>query len=1106
MKRKEVVFLLICLLFSYARLCFPYPSFTEKGLIGYWGFNEEKGKYVKDSSCLGNVGEVIGAKRVKGIIGNALNFNGKTNYVRIPYSTFLSPKEQLTISCWFYLIDKKEGVFVSNRESGGYALEIMKGGNIRFMVSIDNKYKEVKFYSGDIILRKWYYLVATYDGNNISVYLDGELKRKKEVGKGKITYAFHNPLIIGAEASKEGVQVQEEGFFKGIIDEVAIYNRALKKEEIKKIYSTYLKGNIVKGEEMPNLLPKSAKIKVRPDGTGVYKYEDNFSSDKYLKDVYRIITKPTQPSPLYKSKTSIGLYSPTRHRDEVFLLYRFKSPYPMRNIILTVDKITRRKLLAGHMTISKSLDGQDYIEIYPDTPSYYDEKRKYFRQDNLKINISETKDYQNIKELFILIHMWESSGVVMKNTPVTIERLGITAELIIPEEVSSLFSSIVNLRDEAQKINFSTQWLFSQNEVNKELKKKAQEIYKKSCSLYQNVGNYIYSPTKNKIENLERSLIQCKKEMQILSSKIKKPDYCIGIENTLTKVFKERTLFEGKIENNVSISMARNEYQGFQVVVIPLKKKLKNVRVEFSPLINKKENAKIERKYISWNKVGYVYIREARCRTERLGWWPDPLLPSDIFDVEENEIQPLWFTIYAPPYIPAGEYEGKIKISPENSFESEVKVKVNIWNFNLPEEFHFPVCIWSTPQDIAQFFFLKKPLPFEIYKKYLDLVANHRVSPGYMGGVAVTHDASRECKIYLESDGSYTFDYSKMDKILHFILDEKHCNSFVALAGSRPTSLQKVWKCPVIERTTGKKKAIEFKVLSKEYMDFHARWIKDYANHLRQKGWLRKAHFHIFDDAPAAGQTAEVIKKYYGMIKKVAPEIPRQTNVSGLPYGFFEKLIGYIDIWGPLPHKYVETIDFYKERKKEGDKVWWYVCGCRSPEPPLPNFVICQKAIETYMLFPLCWKYQIDGFFYWGFDNWIQSRGLSRERLKKDISERWPNAPWVVTSTPGDGYLIYPGPKVDHPLSSVRLEVIRDGIEDLEYLYLLKEKIQKLRKKGLKEKYKDLIEDAEKLLKIDEIAKDLHNFTRQPRKIYKFRSKIATKIQEINEILSVKNK
>ena len=98
----------------------------------------------------------------------------------------------------------------------------MKGGNIRFMVSIDNKYKEVKFYSGDIILRKWYSLVATYDGNNISVYLDGELKRKKEIGKGKITYAFHNPLIIGAEANKKGVQSQKEGFFKGIIDEQEI--------------------------------------------------------------------------------------------------------------------------------------------------------------------------------------------------------------------------------------------------------------------------------------------------------------------------------------------------------------------------------------------------------------------------------------------------------------------------------------------------------------------------------------------------------------------------------------------------------------------------------------------------------------------------------------------------------------------------------------------------------------------------------------------------------------------------------------------------------------------------------------------------------------------
>jgi len=44
----------------------------------------------------------------------------------------------------------------------------------------------------------------------------------------------------------------------------------------------------------------------------------------------------------------------------------------------------------------------------------------------------------------------------------------------------------------------------------------------------------------------------------------------------------------------------------------------------------------------------------------------------------------------------------------------------------------------------------------------------------------------------------------------------------------------------------------------------------------------------------------------------------------------------------------------------------------------------------------------------------------------------------------GDGNLIYPGP--ESPLSSIRLENIRDGLEDYEYLRLLGEKVERVSK------------------------------------------------------------
>ena len=49
---------------------------------------------------------------------------------------------------------------------------------------------------------------------------------------------------------------------------------------------------------------------------------------------------------------------------------------------------------------------------------------------------------------------------------------------------------------------------------------------------------------------------------------------------------------------------------------------------------------------------------------------------------------------------------------------------------------------------------------------------------------------------------------------------------------------------------------------------------------------------------------------------------------------------------------------------------------------------------------------------------------------------------------PGDGVSMYPGPSPSQPLSSVRLEIMRDGEEDYEYLVLLDKLIRKAEARG----------------------------------------------------------
>ncbi|MDD3032913.1 MAG: LamG domain-containing protein [Candidatus Pacebacteria bacterium] len=97
-------------------------------------------------------------------------------------------------------------------------------------------------------INSWYYFIVTYVPGYIKTYINGELdasvvKTGSLAGGGK--------LIIGGWSS--GSALPDREFFKGLIDDVRIYDKALSLSEIKQEYvagldSLYSKGLISKEE------------------------------------------------------------------------------------------------------------------------------------------------------------------------------------------------------------------------------------------------------------------------------------------------------------------------------------------------------------------------------------------------------------------------------------------------------------------------------------------------------------------------------------------------------------------------------------------------------------------------------------------------------------------------------------------------------------------------------------------------------------------------------------------------------------------------------------------------------------------------------------------
>lgn len=202
--------------------------------VGIWDFNEGSETTAKDSSGNGNDGAISGAGYVDGIpeLGSALIFNGMNNYVTVPDSNSLDVASAITIEVWIKAYDTGrtwQGVVTKWAGLGGqYALYITNK-KLEFVATGGSLYVVDTTEITDGI---WHHIVATFDSNgganNGKIFVDGNLKAQS-------TYA--GSITVGTSPVRIGLDQTSVNYFKGVIDEVRVYSRALSQAEIQKHYA-----------------------------------------------------------------------------------------------------------------------------------------------------------------------------------------------------------------------------------------------------------------------------------------------------------------------------------------------------------------------------------------------------------------------------------------------------------------------------------------------------------------------------------------------------------------------------------------------------------------------------------------------------------------------------------------------------------------------------------------------------------------------------------------------------------------------------------------------------------------------------------------------------
>jgi|GEM_PF-3246467 len=521
----------------------------------------------------------------------------------------------------------------------------------------------------------------------------------------------------------------------------------------------------------------------------------------------------------------------------------------------------------------------------------------------------------------------------------------------------------------------------------------------------------------------------------------------------------------------IDLKLAKQEYESAQVAIIPSgTNSLSKVTVTCSDLIGPK--GKITTGDIKLWRVDYVENNRPALG-QSPDWWPDPLLPNASFEIPAGQNRAVWFTVHTTANTPAGVYRGKLTVKSANAPTVQVPVTVTVWDFTVAKTGHLKMAFWFFFGQAETIYNMPNGLPMSLQYKFADFLNEYKIGMSFPGAGPDHIDSyNRGFKQYREADGSFTYDFSDVDKLLKRCIADGQNSFNIALAccGNSPWDLIKIR-----DRKTGEDYVYKFQGYQDPgFWTMYESFLKAITKHMKDKGWWKYCYFQG-NDEPGEGRPGsyEDTAKLYDFVHKVIPDMKCLITKQPVP-----QLDGHVDIWCPLDHYFDPVVS--KQQQAAGKTMWWYIIGRFNHSVP---------AMDIRMTFWTTWKYNLSGLLYWGSNYWCSPSPEGKTNIQKDPVKRWPNSPWIL-SQEYSGQICYPGP--DGPLPCQRLESVRDGIEDYEYLYLLSTKLAKLRKQG---KTPSWAAEADNLLAVPgNLVTDKDKNTRDYAQVQLTREKIAKMI------------
>ena len=398
----------------------------------------------------------------------------------------------------------------------------------------------------------------------------------------------------------------------------------------------------------------------------------------------------------------------------------------------------------------------------------------------------------------------------------------------------------------------------------------------------------------------------------------------------------------------------------------------------------------------------------------------DSAMVADIIDIhaktmpmEAMSTRSVWVSCQVPADAVPGIYSGTLNIKAGKRSVAKLPLQIEVLSHTLPapKDWEFHLDLWQNPFTEARYY--NTPLwseaHFEAMRPSIEMLAaagqkvitttlnkdpwNHQCYDAYEDMIRWT----------LRKDGSWSYDYTNFDRWVEMMLTTG-INKMINCYSMVP------WNCELhyMDEAKGEMVTVKAEPGKPIFNDMWSPFLKDFKQHLQQKGWLSITNIAMDERSPEQMDAAAKL------LQECAPELGFALADN---HNSYKRYTMMNDVCAALRRQLVDHEDIVMRRAKNQNTTFYVCCG-----PYFPNTFTWSQPYEAEMLGWLNVTYDYDGMLRWAYNSWPSDPQMDSR------FGSWPA---------GDTYLTYPQCR-----SSLRFERLIDGIESAE-------KVRRLRAAGV---------------------------------------------------------